>query len=83
MAHMNTLKDGRANFDATLQLERRPWDAKHLLRVLAAYALITLRVIAGIYWEALRLWAKGVPVHTHPAKHERARTVEAKGKLAG
>jgi DUF1365 family protein len=84
VAHMNTLQDGRANFDATLQLERRPWDAKHLVRALAAYPFITLRVIAGIHWEALRLWAKGVPVHTHPAELERARTVEAaKGKLAG
>ena|SRR5579863_1521268 len=83
VAHMNTLKDGRANFDATLQLERRPWDAKHLVRALAAYPFITLRVIAGIHWEALRLWAKGVPVHTHPAKLEKSRAVEAaKGKLA-
>jgi DUF1365 family protein len=84
VAHINTLKDGRANFDTTLQLERRPWDAKHLVRALAAYPFMTLRVIAGIHWEALRLWAKGVPVHTHPAKLERARTVEAaKGKLVG
>jgi uncharacterized protein len=84
VAHMNTLKNGRANFDATLQLERRPWDAKHLVRALAAYPFITLRVIGGIHWEALRLWAKGVPVHTHPAKRERARAAEAaKGKLAG
>jgi DUF1365 family protein len=23
-------------------------------------------VIAGIHWQALRLWLKRVPVHTHP-----------------
>ena len=27
VAHMNTLAQGQPNFDATLQLERRPWEA--------------------------------------------------------
>jgi DUF1365 family protein len=61
-----------------------PWDAKHLDGALAGYPFITLRVISGIHWEELKLWAKGVPVHTHPAKLDRAKAVAAaKGKLAG
>ncbi|MEO6369297.1 MAG: DUF1365 family protein [Steroidobacteraceae bacterium] len=28
---------------------------------------MTLRVVASIYWQALRLKLKGVPVHDHPA----------------
>lgn len=68
VAHMNTLAAGQPNFDATLRLERRPWNAKELLRALAAYPLMTLRVIGSIHWQALRLWAKGVPVYTHPAR---------------
>jgi DUF1365 family protein len=68
VAHMSTVADGKAFFDATLELERRPWERRELHRVLAAYPLMTLRVIGGIHWEALRLWAKGVPVHTHVAK---------------
>jgi DUF1365 family protein len=27
---------------------------------------MTLRVIGAIHWQALRLWAKGNPIHTHP-----------------
>lgn len=29
--------------------------------------LMTLKVMGGIHWEALRLWAKGVPLHRRPA----------------
>jgi len=32
-----------------------------LLRLLLVYPLMTLKVIVAIHWEALRLWAKGVP----------------------
>jgi uncharacterized protein len=68
VAHMNTVAEGKPFFDATLQLERRPWERRALHRMLAAYPLMTLRVIGGIHWEALKLWAKGVPVFTHPGK---------------
>lgn len=37
-----------------------------LLRVLLVYPLLTLKVLAAIHWEALKLWAKGVPLHKRP-----------------
>lgn len=66
VAHMNTLSAGKPFFDATLQLERRPWQAPALHRALANYPLMTLCVIAAIHWQALKLWLKKVPVFTHP-----------------
>jgi DUF1365 family protein len=38
-----------------------------LLRVFVTHPLLTFKVVGGIAWEAARLWAKGVPVHTCPA----------------
>jgi DUF1365 family protein len=70
-AHMDTLEAGERTFDATLHLKRRPWSARELHRVLRAHPWMTLKVIAAIHWEALRLWIKGVPVFTHPARREK------------
>jgi DUF1365 family protein len=64
VAHM-TVSPGAAGhpvFDATLTLERRPWNAREIRRVLVRHPLETASVIAAIHWQALRLWLKGVPV---------------------
>ena len=53
-------------FDATLVLERKPIDGRHLAGVLLRFPLMTLRVLAAIHWQALRLWLRGNPVHDHP-----------------
>jgi DUF1365 family protein len=62
VAHMETSQAGSVGFDATLSLERRPWNAAEIRRALVRYPAMTARVIAGIHWQALKLWWKGVPV---------------------
>ena len=66
--HMENWKDGQPQFDATLTLRREPLDGKSLARALAAFPLITLKVSALIYWQALRLLLKRTPFFTHPDK---------------
>jgi DUF1365 family protein len=58
--------DGR-RFVATHSARRAPLSDKVLLRACLAYPLLTLKVIAGIHWEALHLWRKGARVRPRPA----------------
>ncbi|MEO6212529.1 MAG: DUF1365 domain-containing protein [Vicinamibacterales bacterium] len=62
VADMKAVKAGAVCFDATLSLERRPWDATEIRRALFRHPAITASVIAGIHWQALKLWWKGVPL---------------------
>jgi DUF1365 family protein len=65
--HMENAIENNKIFDATLDLERTELSTNALARVLITYPFMTLKVIVGIYWEALRLWLKRVPVYDHPA----------------
>jgi uncharacterized protein len=65
--HMNVLRDGQREFDATLNLRRRPLNSESLARVLWRYPLMTAQVVGAIHWQAVRLWLKRNPVHAHPA----------------
>ena len=66
--HMEDWQGGSRLFDATLALERREIGTASLAHALIDFPFMTAKVLAGIYWQALRLWLKRVPFHTHPKK---------------
>lgn len=53
-------------FDATLQLTQKPMSKQNLNGMLWRYPAMTTKVFAGIYWQAVKLLFKRVPVFAHP-----------------
>ncbi|MBS9477434.1 DUF1365 domain-containing protein [Ancylobacter radicis] len=51
---------------AAHRARRRALTDRELMRALFAYPLLTLKVIAGIHWEALFIWAKGIRLRQRP-----------------
>ena len=64
--HMENFEHGRKLFDATMSLQRRPICTGNLAKVLMNHPFMTGKVIAAIYWNALKLRLKGVAFHPHP-----------------
>jgi DUF1365 family protein len=60
---------------ARLQARRRPLTDAALWRAFVSHPLLTLKVIGGIHWEALKLWTKGAALHPRPAAPAQPLTV--------
>ena len=68
-----------AVLDAVFTGRRRAMSDATLAWTLAAYPLMTLKVVAGIHWEALRLWLKGVRLTQKPSPPASAVTIVPAG----
>ena len=68
--HMDNYEAGDRLFDATMNLKRSEISGLSLARVLTQYPLMTIQVVAAIYWQAMRLWVKRNPFHSHPQSIE-------------
>lgn len=66
---------------ATHVADRAPFSDAELAKVFFAYPLLTLKVVLGIHWEALKLWLKGAKYHSRPAPP--ATAVETAGQDPG
>lgn len=64
--HMENHRSDGKMFDATMNLQRREITGRSLAKVLLSHPPMTMKVVALIYWQALRLWWKRTPFYDHP-----------------
>lgn len=62
--------DVRSILFTSLVARRRPLNDEFLFRTLLLYPVLTVKVMTGIHWEALRLWLKGIRVVRRAAPPE-------------
>ena len=63
------LRDARGPcLNAYVTGERRALSDGNLLRMFFGFPLMTLKVIGGIHWEALKLWLKGLRIKPRPPR---------------
>ena len=53
-------------FRAGMSLTRMKLNDRNLTKLFVSHPLLTLKVIGGIHWQALRLWIKGARYHKRP-----------------
>lgn len=56
-------------FDATMVMRKKPINSISMAKILIQFPFMTGKVIAGIYYQALKLWIKKTPFYDHP-KHK-------------
>lgn len=63
-------RDGHPILDATLAGDRRDLRDGTILRLLLRMPATTLKVVAAIHWEALKIWLRGARFHRKPPPPE-------------
>lgn len=58
--------------------ERENLSDRQLLQLFLSHPLMTFKVMAGIHWEALKLWRKGAAYHRRPAPPDEIVTLAAR-----
>jgi DUF1365 family protein len=68
--------DGRL-FLGKLHLARHNMNTAAIRHLALKYPFMTFKVVAAIYWQALRLWMRKVPFQRHPASNTQHGLIEA------
>jgi DUF1365 family protein len=75
--HMENWDGDHKVLDVTLNMKKTEITSSSLARVLFKYPFMTVKVMAGIYFQALRLWMKKCPFFPHP-KSQKESTFSSK-----
>ncbi|MCA1780574.1 MAG: DUF1365 domain-containing protein, partial [Xanthomonadaceae bacterium] len=64
--HMKVIRGQSDYLIVGLRLNVHPLTGKAMWQLPLRFPLLGAKVIAAIYWQALRLWLKKIPFHAHP-----------------
>lgn len=67
MLHIENYNEKKI-FTASLNMQRREFSNKNLRNCVLSIPVMTLKILAGIYWQALKLFIKGIPYVAPPTK---------------
>jgi uncharacterized protein len=67
--NMQNFQGNELVFAATLNLAAASINPASLSWLLISYPFMTLTIIFGIYWQALKLWSKRVRIYSNPRNH--------------
>jgi DUF1365 family protein len=63
---MKNLRNNLVDFEAHLSLTKQEINSKNLGKILIKHPAMTIKIIVTIYWQALKLFLKGIPFINHP-----------------
>lgn len=66
---IDNLRGEERVFDASLDLSRRELSFWNVFKVAVRLPLMSVQIVAAIYWHALLLWWKKTPYFPHPPTH--------------
>ncbi|MFT6791740.1 MAG: DUF1365 family protein [Cellvibrionaceae bacterium] len=66
--HIDVDRDEQTVLDATVVLKRKAMNPSTMNQILMRYPLMTVQVLVGIYWQALKLFVKGARYYPNSKK---------------
>ncbi len=70
--HLANARNSTVEFEAGMSLQRRSLDRPTLRCMFLRYPMMTAKICAAIYLQALKLWWKKCPAYTHPKKRNQS-----------
>jgi DUF1365 family protein len=63
--HLSCYKQTK-HFEAAIDMQRKPLNSATLRASIISIPSMTVKTVLGIYWQAVKLFFKRVPIYTHP-----------------